>query len=110
MYRNLAHYGDIPCPGLTRVCGGLPGFGWQCYGLAQGLDWGKSAPTPYWRAKLDYSNRLLQQFARHGDETVCLALEVIENHAYCWPPKTRPCVVSTPAPVRQANDMAEAFG
>src|SRR5207342_3619738 len=36
----------------------------------------------YYRAKLDYSNRLLLQFARCGDETVCLALEVIENHAY----------------------------
>jgi hypothetical protein len=42
----------------------------------------KLAPTPYWRAKLDYTNRLLLQFARSGDETVCLALEVIENHAY----------------------------
>ncbi len=42
----------------------------------------KLAPLPYWRAKLDYSNRLLLQFARLGDETVCLALEVIENHAY----------------------------
>ena len=44
---------------------------------------------PYYRAKLDYANRLLLQFARveQGDadgqgETVCLALEVIENHAY----------------------------
>ncbi|MEO9102490.1 MAG: AAA family ATPase [Burkholderiaceae bacterium] len=36
----------------------------------------------YYRARLDRSNRLLLQFARHGDETVCLALEVIENHAY----------------------------
>ena len=36
----------------------------------------------YYRAKLDHSNRLLLQFARCGDETVCLALEVIENHAY----------------------------
>lgn len=36
----------------------------------------------YYRAKLDYANRLLLQFARVGDETVCLALEVIENHAY----------------------------
>jgi AAA domain/Ankyrin repeat len=36
----------------------------------------------YYRAKLDRGNRLLLQFARHGDETVCLALEVIENHAY----------------------------
>jgi hypothetical protein len=42
----------------------------------------KLVPTPYWRAKLDYANRLLFQFARCGDETVCLALEVIENHAY----------------------------
>jgi len=42
----------------------------------------KLNPTPYWRAKLDYSNRLLLQFARYGNETVCLALEVIENHAY----------------------------
>ncbi|MDD2880587.1 MAG: AAA family ATPase [Rhodoferax sp.] len=42
----------------------------------------KLSPTPYWRAKLDYSNRLLLQFARYGSETVCLALEVIENHAY----------------------------
>ena len=36
----------------------------------------------YYRAKLDHSNRLLLQFARFGAETVCLALEVIENHAY----------------------------
>lgn len=42
----------------------------------------KLTPTPYWRAKLDYTNRLLLQFAQYGDETVCLALEVIENHAY----------------------------
>ncbi len=42
----------------------------------------KLAPTPYWRFKLDQSNRLLVQFARHGDETVCLALEVIHNHDY----------------------------
>lgn len=36
----------------------------------------------YCRARLDHGNRLLLQFARHGGETVCLALEVIENHAY----------------------------
>ena len=42
----------------------------------------KLYPTPYWRFKLDQTNRLLVQFARHGDETVCLALEVILNHAY----------------------------
>lgn len=44
---------------------------------------------PYYRAKLAYADRLLLQFARidrpeaeGGAETVCLALEVIENHAY----------------------------
>lgn len=29
----------------------------------------KLAPTPYWHAKLDYTNRLLLQFARCGDES-----------------------------------------
>ncbi len=42
----------------------------------------KLQPTPYWRFKLDYANRLLVQFAHHGTETVCLALEVILNHDY----------------------------
>src|SRR4030095_15350597 len=36
----------------------------------------------FYRAKLDYANRLLLQFTCIGGETVCLALEVIENHAY----------------------------
>jgi AAA domain len=36
----------------------------------------------YYRAKLDHGNRLLLQFAHHDGATVCLALEVIENHAY----------------------------
>ena len=42
----------------------------------------KLTPTPYWRFKLDQTHRLLVQFARHGNETVCLALEVILNHDY----------------------------
>jgi hypothetical protein len=42
----------------------------------------KLAPSPYWRFKLDHTHRLLVQFARHGNETVCLALEVILNHDY----------------------------
>ncbi len=42
----------------------------------------KLAPTPYWRARLDDSNRLLLQFVRHAGETVCLLLEVIPQHAY----------------------------
>lgn len=41
---------------------------------------------PYYRAKLDYANRLLLQFARvmvdGRVQMVCMALEVIENHTY----------------------------
>lgn len=36
----------------------------------------------FYRAKLDYSNRLLFSLVRHGDITYALMLEVIEQHAY----------------------------
>ena len=36
----------------------------------------------FFRAKLDYANRLLFTLIRYGDEVFCLMLEVIENHAY----------------------------
>ena len=42
----------------------------------------KLTPTPYWRAKLDDKARLLIRFVRHDRETVCLFLEIIDNHAY----------------------------
>jgi hypothetical protein len=42
----------------------------------------KLAPSLYYRAKLDDANRLILQFLRHEGETVCLALELVENHAY----------------------------
>lgn len=38
--------------------------------------------TPFWRAKLNDSDRLLLQFITVDGHTVCLALEVILNHAY----------------------------
>lgn len=38
--------------------------------------------TPFWRAKLSAADRLLLQFVPVGGQTVCLALEVILNHAY----------------------------
>lgn len=37
---------------------------------------------PYYRARLDHANRLLLRFACIDGQTVCLALEVILNHAY----------------------------
>lgn len=36
----------------------------------------------FFRAELDYSNRLLFKLMRHGEERYALILEVIENHAY----------------------------
>jgi len=36
----------------------------------------------FYRAKLDYANRLLFSMVRHGDTTYALMLEVIEQHAY----------------------------
>jgi hypothetical protein len=37
---------------------------------------------PYYRAKLDYENRLLVRFGRRDGATVCFVLEIIEGHAY----------------------------
>src|SRR3954468_18715680 len=42
----------------------------------------KLSPGNYYRAKLDAANRLLLTFVEHRKEKVCLALEVIEQHAY----------------------------
>ena len=36
----------------------------------------------FYRAKLDYANRLLFTLVRHGGSTYALMLEVIEQHAY----------------------------
>ena len=36
----------------------------------------------FYRAKLDYANRLLFTIVRHADSVYALMLEVIENHAY----------------------------
>lgn len=42
----------------------------------------KLAQGNLYRARLDDTNRLLLTFVRYGPETVCLALEVIHQHAY----------------------------
>ncbi|GAA4006467.1 ankyrin repeat domain-containing protein [Deinococcus rubellus] len=42
----------------------------------------KLAQGQYYRARLDDTNRLLLMFVRHHQDTVCLALEVIHQHAY----------------------------
>ncbi|TSA86745.1 AAA family ATPase [Deinococcus detaillensis] len=42
----------------------------------------KLAQGQYYRAKLDDTNRLLLTFVKHDSQTICLALEVIHQHAY----------------------------
>ncbi|MEA2011700.1 MAG: AAA family ATPase [Verrucomicrobiota bacterium] len=42
----------------------------------------KLIPTNYYRAKLDYENRLLFKFAKSGNEKYILLLEIIHNHEY----------------------------
>ncbi|MCF3636117.1 AAA family ATPase [Komagataeibacter intermedius] len=42
----------------------------------------KLSPTPYYRVKLDDASRVLVRFVRHRERTVCLALEIIDHHAY----------------------------
>ncbi len=42
----------------------------------------KMPGSGFYRAKLDYENRLLFKFARHNNQTYILLLEVIYNHNY----------------------------
>ncbi len=42
----------------------------------------KITESGYYRAKLDYENRLLFKFAKYNGQTYVLLLEVIYNHAY----------------------------
>lgn len=42
----------------------------------------KLSGRPFFRAKLDYDSRLLLQFVEHAGKRACLALEIIEQHAY----------------------------
>jgi len=42
----------------------------------------KIANTPYYRAKLDYTNRLLFKIVSYNNKKYALILEVIYNHAY----------------------------
>lgn len=42
----------------------------------------KLAPTDFFRARLDYDSRLLVRFVKYAEQKACLALEIIEQHAY----------------------------
>jgi hypothetical protein len=42
----------------------------------------KLTPTPYYQAKLDYTNRLLFRIVTYQQKNYILILEIIPNHAY----------------------------
>ena len=48
----------------------------------RGADVKKLAPTPFYRAKLSDSDRLIFRFATYRNETYLVLLEVVRNHAY----------------------------
>lgn len=56
--------------------------GFPAAGDFRAADAKKLAGTAFYRAKLDDSNRLLFKFARHGEGTCILLLELIRNHDY----------------------------
>ncbi len=55
---------DFKTPDVKKMSGGAP------------------SNTQYYRAKLDDTNRLLLTFVKYNSQTVCLALEIIHQHAY----------------------------
>lgn len=58
----------------------------MCGAIARGdfysADLKKLSGGEFFRAKLDYDSRLLVRFVEHAGQRACLALEVIEQHAY----------------------------
>jgi hypothetical protein len=77
---RLLQYKDLD---LRRV---RPAFDKVCAAIEAGdfrsADVKKLYAEPYYRARLNYANRLLLQFARIDGQMVCLALEVIFNRVY----------------------------
>lgn len=65
--------------------------------------------TPYYRARLDDTNRLLFKFAKYGGKTYLLLLEVILNHAYDKSKFLRGAAVdeSKFSPVTSINDVPD---
>jgi hypothetical protein len=61
---------------VDRLCKAIAAEDWRAASIK------KLSPGTYWRAKLGDADRMLLQFVRAGQETVCLLLELIANHAY----------------------------
>ncbi|HMQ46599.1 MAG TPA: AAA family ATPase [Saprospiraceae bacterium] len=77
---QVLHYNELDYKGLKSKVNKVEKM------LAQGgfksAEVKKMQNAGYYRAKLDYENRLLFQFAKHKEETYILLLEVITNHEY----------------------------
>ncbi|MCD4675504.1 MAG: UvrD-helicase domain-containing protein [Desulfobacula sp.] len=77
---NILFYKDLNISGVTKQYEKTVNF------LKNGdfisADVKKMKNTGYYRAKLDYENRLIFKFARYKEQTYILLLEVIRNHNY----------------------------
>jgi hypothetical protein len=63
----------------------------------------------FFRAKLDYDARLLLQFVRYRDERACLALEIIEKHAFDRSRFLRGAKIDESRALEAAEPTAEAL-
>jgi len=70
----------------------------------------KMTGTGFYRAKLDYENRLLFKFARYNGQNCLLALEIIFNHAYDKSRFLRGSLIdeSKLVPVKNMKDVPDA--
>jgi hypothetical protein len=77
---NVLRYNDLDVAGLAEHVDRAERF--LSEGDFRAADVKKLVGTPFYRAKLNDTDRLLFRFAWHGDSKHILLLEVIRNHAY----------------------------
>ncbi len=65
----------------------------------------KMTGTGFYRAKMDYENRLLFKFAKYNDQTCLLILEVIFNHEYDKSRFLRGCEIDESKLVPMGNQL-----
>ncbi len=77
---RILRYNDLDVAGLSTHVDRVEQFLEK--GDFRSADVKKLKGTPFYRAKLNDADRLLFRYARHGNESFLLLLEVIRNHAY----------------------------
>ena len=77
---QLLQYNDLDAKGLEKKIQKVAEH--LRRGDFRAADAKKLKGTPFYRARLDDTNRLLFQFANHQEKKVLLILETIRNHDY----------------------------